>query len=304
MTSSTDPVAPYVPKRIGRSAFHQISGLRYHVREWGDPNAPLLFMVHGWMDVAASFQFLVDELKGDWHVVSPDWRGFGESEWSHQKCYWIPDYLADLDALLELYSPDEAVRLVGHSLGGNVSTLYAGVRPERLRAFVNLEGLGLPGDAPEEAPTRMRKWLGEMQTAPTLSTYASRAAVAERLQKTNPRLPMDRAAFLAAHWSRVGVDGRFEILGDPAHKVINPYLYRADEAAAIWGAITAPVLWVMARDSDYAKRMDQHPGYAERIARIPLVERTWVAESGHMIHHDQPAKVSRLIEDFFAAAAT
>jgi pimeloyl-ACP methyl ester carboxylesterase len=277
-----------------------LNGLNYHVREWGDPQAPLLVMVHGWMDVAASFQFLVDELKGDWHVVAPDWRGYGLTEWSHQKSYWIPDYLADLEALLDRYAPDNPVRLIGHSMGGNISTLYAGVRPDRIQALVNLEGLGLPGDAPELAGARLGKWLDEMRTAPTLKSYASLAEVAERLQKTNPRLPADRAWFLAEHWSRPGTDGRYAILGDPAHKVVNPYLYRADEVQTIWSAVQAPVLWVMASDSNYAKRMEAHEGYPERIARIARVERVWVEEAGHMMHHDQPAVLAGLLEDFLA----
>src|SRR5206468_1119167 len=82
------------------SAFTNICGLRYQVRTWGDARAPKLFMLHGWMDVSASFQFVVDELRHDWHVIAPDWRGFGLSEWTRAG-YWFPDYIADLDLLLE-----------------------------------------------------------------------------------------------------------------------------------------------------------------------------------------------------------
>ena len=64
-----------------RSRFLSIRGLRYHLREWGLEGAPKLFMLHGWMDVSASFQFVVDELAADWHVIAPDWRGFGQTEW-------------------------------------------------------------------------------------------------------------------------------------------------------------------------------------------------------------------------------
>ena len=300
----TVPDAPaYCPTRHCRSIFHRINGLNYHVREWGDPTLPLVVMVHGWMDVAASFQFLVDEFQHEWHVVAPDWRGYGQTDWSGQKCYWMPDYLADLEALLDLYAPAEPVRLVGHSMGGNIATLYAGVRPERIRCLVNLEGLGLPGDAPEKASGRLAKWLDEMRAPPTLGTYDSLAGVVARLQKTNPRLTDLRAGYLAENWSRPGPDGRYEILGDPAHKAVNPYLYRADEAAAIWSAITAPVLWLMARESDYAQRMAAYPGYAERIALIPQVKRAWIEGAGHMMHHDQPAVLAGHIEAFFAASA-
>ena len=87
------------------SAFQMVRNLRYHVRCWGKAGAPKLFFLHGWMDMSASFQFLVDALRGDWHVIAPDWRGFGLTEWARDG-YWFPDYYADLDALLQFYQPD------------------------------------------------------------------------------------------------------------------------------------------------------------------------------------------------------
>ena len=120
-----------------------VRGLRYHVRTWGDTADPKLVLLHGWMDVSASFQFLVDALRRDWYVIAPDWRGFGLSEWAPDG-YWFPDYVADLDVLLRQLSPKAPVNLVGHSLGGNVAALYAGIRPARVARLVNLEGFGLP----------------------------------------------------------------------------------------------------------------------------------------------------------------
>jgi pimeloyl-ACP methyl ester carboxylesterase len=255
------------------------------------------------MDVAASFQFLVDHLTQPWHVVAPDWRGFGLSEWSREGCYWLPDYLADLEGVLDHYAADAPVRLVGHSLGGNIATLYAGVRTRRIRTLVNLEGLGLAGDPVQRAPQRLAKWLDEMRTPPTLRTYPSLEAVAERLQKTNRRLAAERALYLASHWSRRRADGAYEILGDPAHKISNPYLYRAEEAVAVWSQITAPTLWVMARDSEYARKMDAVEGYGARIASIAHVRRHWLDDAGHMMHHDQPRVLADLIEAFQADPA-
>ena len=199
------PVTGYRERCAPRSTFVELPRLRYHMREWGVPGSPLLVMLHGWMDVAASFQFLVDELRQDWHVVAPDWRGYGLTEWARQGCYWMPDYLADLDPLLDHFSAHEPVRIVGHSMGGNVATLYAGVRPERVRALVNLEGLGLAGDAPDKTPARLAQWLDEMRAPPLLQDYASLDEVAARLRKNNPRLSDERARYLAANWSRGGV---------------------------------------------------------------------------------------------------
>jgi pimeloyl-ACP methyl ester carboxylesterase len=117
--------------KASASHCHEIRGLRYHVRTWGDAHSPMLFLLHGWLDVSASFQFVVDALRHEWHVIAPDWRGFGLSAWAPGG-YWFPDYYADLDALLDLYRPDTPVNLVGHSMGGNVALMYAGMRPQRV----------------------------------------------------------------------------------------------------------------------------------------------------------------------------
>ncbi|MCX8006223.1 MAG: alpha/beta fold hydrolase, partial [Burkholderiaceae bacterium] len=95
-----------------RSRFLEIRALRYHLREWGPAEAPLLVMLHGWMDVSASFQFVVDALRGEWHVVAPDWRGYGLTDRARADCYWFPDYLADLEFVLDAVSPGEPAVLI------------------------------------------------------------------------------------------------------------------------------------------------------------------------------------------------
>src|SRR5438477_6545842 len=110
---------------------HRVSlrGLDHQVLTWGDRSSPKLFLLHGWMDVGASFQFLIDALTRDWYAIAPDLRGFGRSAWQAQG-YWFPDYVADLEALIDVFAPDETVDLIGHSLGGNIVMIYAGVRPQ------------------------------------------------------------------------------------------------------------------------------------------------------------------------------
>lgn len=290
--------------QASRSEFLTIRGLRTHVRHWGREGAPKLFMSHGWMDMSASFQFVVDHLQGDWHVIANDWRGFGLSERAHSDTYWFPDYVADLDALLAHYSPDAPVNLLGHSMGGNAVSIYAGVRPERVAKLINLEGIGLMGAKPEQAPKRMAKWLDELRSPPVMRAYASLDEVAARLQKTNPRLPGERAAFLAEHWSARNDAGEYEILGDPAHKMPGPLLYHLDEVIEMWKRISAPVLWIEAADTEMWRWMGPQEGMRaevdRRLAYMSSVEPHIVAEAGHMVHHDQPAELARLIEAFLA----
>lgn len=288
-----------------RSEFLTIRGLRCHVRHWGREGAPKLFMMHGWMDVGASFQFVVDALKGDWHVIAPDWRGFGLSQRSGQDTYWFPDYLADLDAILRHYSPDQAVYLLGHSMGGNIVGLYAGARPERIRKLINLEGAGLKGAKPEQAPGRFAKWMDSLLEQPDMRTYPTQAAVAARLQKTNPRLSDDKAAFLAQHWSAQNDAGEWEILGDPVHKQAGPLPYHVDDVMACWQAITAPVLWVEADQTNMWDWMGAKPaGRVElerRLGHLRDVTSKMVYDAGHMLHHDQPEALAEMIEEFLGS---
>ncbi|MEN9865003.1 MAG: hypothetical protein RL748_593 [Pseudomonadota bacterium] len=285
-----------------RSEFLRIRGLRYHVRHWGNDQAPMLFMLHGWMDCSASFQFVVDALQQDWHVIAPDWRGFGLSENTAADSYWFPDYLGDLDAILQMYSPLQAVNLLGHSMGGNVVALYAGVRPERVKKLINLEGFGLPNMDAALAPGKYAKWLDALREPAQLRSYASQAEVAARLQKTNPRLSDERAAFLSGHWARENARGEWEILGDPAHKLPNPVLYREAEVLACWAQTTAPVLWVEAEHTLMWNWMGgKEKGRAaieQRLQAIPNVKPALLRDAGHMLHHDQPEELAHLIEAF------
>src|SRR3954465_15953160 len=99
------------------SIFLDVRGLRYHVRHWAAPGAPKIVLLHGWMDVSASFQFLVDESPGKWDVYAPDWRGYGLTDWGKSDCCWFPDYLAVLDHLLEAVAGKRPSNRVGIAFG-------------------------------------------------------------------------------------------------------------------------------------------------------------------------------------------
>ena len=298
-----DPHRAVPPIKPSTSRALRLRGLSYHLREWGDPKAPLLLMLHGWMDVSASFQFLVDALESDWHAIAPDWRGFGQTAaTAAADCYWFPDYLADLerilDALAEHRVDGAPIALLGHSMGGNVAMLYAGIRPQRIRALINLEGFGLRDAAPDEAPARYARWLDELRSPPPLRDYASLHDVASRLIRNNPRLTTERAAFLAPHWSRPTANGRFELAADPAHRIVNPIGYRAMEAAACWDRIACPVLWIEGAHSDAVRYAGGAEEVAARRGRLRTVQALRIDDAGHMLHHDQPERVAAAVEAF------
>ena len=310
--SQTMSMPPYRPARPAAARELPIRGLRYHLESWGEPElitstTPLLVCLHGWMDVGASFQFMVDALAAldgpQRCIVAPDWRGFGRSGAGGSDSYWFPDYLGDLDALIDRLSPNQAVDLLGHSMGGNVAMSYAGVRPARVRRLVNLEGFGLPASKAQHAPKRLRQWLDELKSPATLRPYDDAAAVAERLMKTNPRLAPHKAAWLATRWAAPDANGQWHLLADAGHKHVNPTLYQASEVVETWACIAAPLLWVEGADTDVTKWWaDRYPRseFESRLAHVPQVERATLADCGHMLHHDQPAALAAHLRQFLA----
>jgi len=303
----------YQTRRTGQSRFVPIRNLRYHLTTWGDESQvtaqrPALVMLHGWMDVGASFQFVVDALAGvegdERFIVALDWRGFGLTETPGADTYWFADYLADLDAVLDAVAPAGPVDLLGHSMGGNVAMSYAGVRPGRIRRLVNLEGFGMPEAQPDQAPRRLAQWLDELRQPVQLRPYDSLQAVADRLIKNNPLLTPDKAAWLAPHWAGLGDDGHWHIRGNPAHKRVNPVLYRKEEVLAAWRLISAPVLWAEGDRTDVAKWWGhRYPrsDFEARLAVVPRVQRALLSPCGHMLHHDQPHALAAHLSGFLNA---
>lgn len=301
----------YVPAHPAESRFITVRGLRHHVLVWGDlalatAEQPLLVMLHGWMDVAASFQFMVDALRQQdaWSqrpIVAIDWRGFGLTQCPPTDSYFFADYLGDLDGLLDELAPDgRRVDLLGHSMGGNVVMLYAGVRPERIRKLVNLEGFGMPATTPEDAPARYIRWFNEIKAPSQLKDYASLEDVAQRLQANNPRLRTPFALWLAQHWARQE-GARWVINADAAHKRSQPILYRVEEVMAFLRRITCPVLFVEGAQTLYFMFFNGKFDRAEFLERVKVVPDFRIAsleDAGHMLHHDQPAALARTLASF------
>ncbi|OGB00317.1 MAG: alpha/beta hydrolase [Burkholderiales bacterium RIFCSPHIGHO2_12_FULL_61_11] len=304
----------YKEKRTSQGEFVPIRGLNYHIERWQNSSGvasalPPLVLLHGWMDVGASYQFMVDAFTEAFaqgrSIIAPDWRGFGLTNTPGADHYWFGDYLADLDFLLDHYAPNQAVDLVGHSMGGNVAMLYAGVRPARIRKLVNLEGFGLPASQASQAPGRYAQWMDELKSLQrgelALKAYNDVIGVARRLMKTNPRLTPDKANWLARHWARPDAHGKWQILGEAAHKVTSAQLYRLDEVMEIYRRISAPTLAIEASDDSMAiwwKGKYTLAEYHERLKQVPDSRVAVVQDAGHMLHHDQPAQLARLIEDF------
>lgn len=293
-------VTAYQPRRAPRHETVRLRGLQTHLTRWGPPlsaASPPVFLLHGFLDTSDTFQFLVDAFDRDRPLIALDWRGFGRSEWP-QDGYWFPDYIADLDALLDVFCPNEPVRLVGHSMGGNVAGLYAGARPERVRSLVNLEGFGLPRVAYDRAPKRMAEWLGQLRAIPELKSYESFEQLAQVIRKRYPRVSPERARFIAQSWAREEADDRVHLLGDPRHKRVNPVLYRRDEAESFWRQIAAPVLMLFGEHSEFARQLGEDGTEQAFRAMIANIRTLTIPGTGHMMHLECPDIVAPLIERF------
>jgi pimeloyl-ACP methyl ester carboxylesterase len=185
-------------------------------------------------------------------------------------------------------------------MGGNIATMYAGIRPERVRRVVSIEGFGLARTNPGQAPGRLREWLAELREPPKFARFPSVEAFAHLLRRRNPRLAAERAAFIATAWTEPLPDGGVQVRSDPAHKRVNPFLYRREEAEACWREITAPVLYVVASDSDFLARLGED-GRPESLAQhVRRLESCVIGDASHMVHHERPEQLAAEIEAFLA----
>lgn len=302
---------------VSRSEFINVRGLRYHVRRWSSASikvaphaaigaeigaaiAPKLFLCHGWLDVSGTFDPLVQMLLAacpvPLEVLAPDWRGFGHTAWP-QDGYWFYDYVADLEALIDQYSPDAPVLLVGHSMGGQAASLYAGLRPRRVQQLVLLDSLFLPDMPPERAPTRFRKWLDQLRDPPTQKTYASFEELAKRVRISHPRLTPERSLFIAHCWGREDGHGRILLCADPKHRLSGPGLYRAAESESVWREVLAPTLFIDSGESEFASSISDEE-MAQRRGCFRNHRQTRIEGAGHMLHFDAPEATAHAIAAF------
>ena len=282
------------------------TGLTYHVLEWGGDDPALshtVVLVHGFLDHAHTWDDTVAAgLAGRFHIIAPDLRGHGDSSHIGPGGYYhFMDYLADLHEVIAQLGR-QRVSLVGHSMGGSVVGYYAGSFPERIHRLALLEGLGPPEAEHVSWPDRVRIWLDAWARVRKLPPrrYRSLSEAAERLAKTDSRLPRELALRLAEQGTTPGTDGTYQFKHDPLHTTPGPYPFSVNTASQFWQKVRCPVLVVDAADSDFhlaaadtARRIAAFSQCASlRTERLPA--------AGHMMQRHQPAALSKLLADFLA----
>lgn len=281
-------------------AHHAIGRLDYAVRDHGPRDGRPIILMHGFADTSASYAALVDAMETlapeRFRFIAPDWRGHGDS--GHLGAsYWFPDYLADLEALIDtLPELDGDLALVGHSMGGQIASFYAGLRPERIDRLITLDSLNVPDADSADAPRRYRRWLDAHRNPPSHRVQDDHDSVVDRIGRRYPELPLETRQGLARHWAEP-VEGGWRWRFDPWHRAPFPYPFRLDDAMAIWREVRADVLCIDAGESpvlDFVEADDM----ARRRACFERLTHHTVAGAGHMLHLEAPAAIAKRIVSF------
>jgi pimeloyl-ACP methyl ester carboxylesterase len=275
--------------------------LRLHYVDWGNPGAPPLLLVHGGRDHCRNWDWVASALRRDWHVLAPDLRGHGDSQWSPDGNYSTAAYVYDLAQLIHQQELAPAT-IVAHSLGGNIAIRYTGVYPDNVRRLVAIEGLGpsprrMAARSAIPIAERMQKWVEEERalSGRLPRRYASIEDALRRMQAENPHLSAEQARHLTQHGVNQNEDGTYSWKFDNYVRVWPPYDMTREEIASLWSRIACPTLLVYGRES-WAKNPaeDGRAGYF-RNARVLGVE-----GAGHWVHHDRLDLFLRAVRDFLA----
>lgn len=275
--------------------------LQLSVVEWGDPSAPPLILQHGGRDHARSWDWIARAFAGDHRVIVPDLRGHGDSDWTNDGSYGLMEFVEDFTGIVRALDLPPCP-IVGHSLGGNIVTRFAGLYPDRVTRLVNIEGLGESPDllrrrAAEDPLERLRIWIDHQadKTRRAPRDYAGRAALIKRMRETDQHLTPELVEHLATHAARANPDGTLRLKHDPAFGPGSPIDIAPEVKEALWAAITCPVLLVYGAESWASNPATDGRAAHFRNARVDLFER-----AGHWVHHDRRDDFIATVKDFIA----
>jgi len=262
--------------------------LRLHYVDWGNPDAPPMVLLHGGQDHCRNWDWVAQRLRRDWHIIAPDLRGHGDSQWSATGSYTMAGYIYDLAQLVDQQRL-APVTIIAHSLGGNIALRYTGIYPEKVRALVSIEGLGpspraLAERAGQTIDERMRKWVGLTRALAGRQPrrYASIEEAFKRMQEANKHLSPEQARHLTQHGVNQNEDGTFSWKFDNYVRVWPPYDMQVEEVQQLWARIACPTLLVYGKESWASNPQEDGRARHFKNARVVSVEK-----AGHWVHHDQ-----------------
>lgn len=259
--------------------------LKLHYLDWGNPGAPHVLLIHGVQDHCHSWDWVAQELCLNYHVVAPDLRGHGDSEWSMGGSYAYLDFVFDLVQLID-QEQLQPVHIIGHSFGGALACLFAGLFPEKSASLVSVEGIGgHPAfDQRGEARKRILDWIDHTRSlaARQPRRYESVGEAQTRMQKMNSHLSSTQAEHLTAHGSNRNEDGTFTWKFDNYTHSRAPYHIPFGDTVKLWENIASPTL-LLNSDNGYSHRTGQN----DTLKHFHNAEIHVVENAGHWLHHDQ-----------------
>ena len=274
--------------------------LRLHYVDWGNADEPPLLMVHGGRDHCRNWDWVAEALRDDYHIIAPDLRGHGDSQWMLGGSYSISEYVYDIAQLLH-QTKLTPVTIVGHSLGGAISLRYAGLYPENVVKVVAIEGMGPPPGREKEAEwtarERVRKWVDQLRelSGRTARRYKTLEDAWQRMQEANPHLTPEQARHLTIHGVNQNEDGAYSWKYDNYTRATPPFTMPGAATEELWGNIACPTLLIHGTDS-WAK----DPREDGRAALFKHARVEEVAGAGHWVHHDRLDVFLKLVRDFLA----
>ncbi|EJL24455.1 alpha/beta fold hydrolase [Novosphingobium sp. AP12] len=262
--------------------------LRLNYVDWGNPDAPPLILQHGGRDHCRSWDWVAEELRRDWHVICPDLRGHGDSEWSPEGHYAMDAFVYDFAQLVHTLG-HEQVTIIAHSLGGNIATRFTGLYPDKVAKFINIEGLGPPIAMRREqeakgAGDRLRQWIEDKRKASgrTVRKYATLRDAYQRMKEENAFLTDEQARHLTIHGASRNEDGTWTWKFDNYLNVWSATDLPTDQIVAMWEAITCPMLLLWGKNS-----FASSPAGDGRLDHFPSARLIEYEDAGHWLHRDQ-----------------
>ena len=261
--------------------------LRMNYVDWGNPDAPPLILQHGGRDHCRSWDWVANELRHDWHVIAPDLRGHGDSDWSPEGNYTMDSFVYDFAQLVHTLGYEQ-VTIISHSLGGNIATRFTGLYPEKVRKLVNIEGLGPSPQSRQEQEVsgvkRLHDWIDDKRQAAgrVPRRYASLRDAYQRMKAENGFLSDEQARHLTIHGATRNEDGSWSWKFDNYLNVWNAIDISYAEKRRLWSAITCPVLMLWGR-----KSFASSPAGDDRLDAFANATLKEYEDAGHWLHHDQ-----------------
>jgi len=275
--------------------------LRLHYVDWGNRDAPPMLLVHGGRDHCRNWDWVAQELRKDYHIIAPDLRGHGDSQWMLGGAYNQIDYVYDIAQLLH-QTKLTPVTIISHSLGGSVSLSYTGLYPDSVKKLVAIEGMGPPPAFVKERlnkplADRIHEWVDDLRKISGRSPrkYKSIEEAFQRMQTENPHLSSERARHLTVHGVNQNEDGTYSWKFDNYVRAFPPIGVPFDEQYKIFERITCPTMLVRGTES-----WASDPSKDGRSKHIKDVQVVNIEKAGHWVHHDQLDIFLGHVRDFLA----